>query len=133
MTESDPTNTAILWFAEESLHKCLSLDNTTDVLPLLLNDYMKIFTKGLVSGHLILWVKYRMQHGQGSWYALKTSRFFIIISLFIIIQPQWSYWKTTFPQSLPQLKLVVSSLKIWVRLCLILCQYVTTPSPLASF
>ena len=41
--KGDPTDTAVLRFAEESLHKCLSLDNTADVLPLLSDDYKKIF------------------------------------------------------------------------------------------
>ena len=39
----DPTDTAVLRFAEESLHKCLSLDDTADVLALLSDDYKKIF------------------------------------------------------------------------------------------
>ena len=33
--KGDPTDTAVLRFAEESLHKCLSLDDTADVLSLL--------------------------------------------------------------------------------------------------
>ena len=41
--KGDPTDTAVLRFAEESLHKCLSLDSTADVLPLLSDDYKKIF------------------------------------------------------------------------------------------
>ena len=41
--KGDPTDTAVLQFAEESLHKCLSLDDTADVLPLLSNNYKKIF------------------------------------------------------------------------------------------
>ena len=41
--KGDPTDTAILRFAEESLHKCLSLDDTADVLPLLSDEYEKIF------------------------------------------------------------------------------------------
>ena len=41
--KGDPTDTAVLRFAEESLHKCLSLDHTADVLPLLSDDYKKIF------------------------------------------------------------------------------------------
>ena len=40
--KGDPTDTAVLRFAEESLHKCLSLDDSADVLPLL-SDYKKIF------------------------------------------------------------------------------------------
>jgi sodium/potassium-transporting ATPase subunit alpha len=39
----DPTDTAVLRFAEESLHKCLSLDDTADMLALLSDDYKKIF------------------------------------------------------------------------------------------
>ena len=41
--KGDPTDTAVLRFAEESLHKCLSLDDTADVLPLLSDEYKKIF------------------------------------------------------------------------------------------
>jgi sodium/potassium-transporting ATPase subunit alpha len=41
--KGDPTDTAVLRFAEESLHKCLSLNDTADVLPLLSDDYKKIF------------------------------------------------------------------------------------------
>ena len=41
--KGDPTDTAVLRFAKESLHKCLSLDHSTDVLPLLSDDYKKIF------------------------------------------------------------------------------------------
>ena len=40
--KGDPTDTAVLRFAEESLHKCLSLDNTADVLQLLKDDYKNI-------------------------------------------------------------------------------------------
>ena len=39
----DPTDTAVLRFAEESLHKCLSLDNNTDMLLVLSGNYKKIF------------------------------------------------------------------------------------------
>ena len=39
----DPTDAAVLRFAEVSLHKCLSLDDSADVLPLLSDDYKKIF------------------------------------------------------------------------------------------
>ena len=41
--KGDPTDTVILRFAEESLHNCLSLDDTADVLPLLSGEYKKIF------------------------------------------------------------------------------------------
>jgi sodium/potassium-transporting ATPase subunit alpha len=41
--KGDPTDTAVLRFAEESLHKCLSLDHSADVLPLLSDDYKKVF------------------------------------------------------------------------------------------
>jgi sodium/potassium-transporting ATPase subunit alpha len=41
--KGDPTDTAVLRFAEESLHKCLSMDEGTDVLPTLSETYKKIF------------------------------------------------------------------------------------------
>jgi sodium/potassium-transporting ATPase subunit alpha len=41
--KGDPTHTAVLRIAEKLLHKCLSLDNTADVLPILSDDYKKIF------------------------------------------------------------------------------------------
>ena len=41
--KGDPTDSAILRFAEEALHKCLLLDDTADVLPLLSDEYEKIF------------------------------------------------------------------------------------------
>jgi sodium/potassium-transporting ATPase subunit alpha len=41
--KGDPTDTAILRFAEESLHKCLSMNESTDVLPLFSESFQKIF------------------------------------------------------------------------------------------
>jgi len=41
--KGDPTDTAVLRFGEESLHKCLSLPESTDVLPLLSESCKKIF------------------------------------------------------------------------------------------
>jgi sodium/potassium-transporting ATPase subunit alpha len=41
--KGDPTDTAVLRFAEESLHKCLSMHESTDVLPLLSESFKKIF------------------------------------------------------------------------------------------
>ena len=41
--KGDPTDSAVLRFAEDSLQKCLSLDDTADVLPLLSDEYKKIF------------------------------------------------------------------------------------------
>jgi sodium/potassium-transporting ATPase subunit alpha len=41
--KGDPTDTAILRFAEESLHKFLSMDSGTDVLATLSETYKKIF------------------------------------------------------------------------------------------
>jgi sodium/potassium-transporting ATPase subunit alpha len=41
--KGDPTDTAILRFSEGLLHKCLSLDDTADVMPLLSDEYTKLF------------------------------------------------------------------------------------------
>jgi sodium/potassium-transporting ATPase subunit alpha len=39
----DPADTAVLQFSEESLHKCLLLDETADILPLLRDEYKKVY------------------------------------------------------------------------------------------
>ena len=41
--KGDPTDTAVLRFAEESLHKCLSTPESTDLLPLLSESFKKTF------------------------------------------------------------------------------------------
>lgn len=41
--KGDPTDTAVLRFAEESLHKCFSMEQSADVLATLLETHKKIF------------------------------------------------------------------------------------------
>ena len=72
--KGDPTDTAVIRFAEESLHKCLSLDDTADVLPLLSNDYKKIFEIPFNSRNkwmMSIVQDYTKSESTGSWMLIK--------------------------------------------------------------
>ena len=72
--KGDPTDTAVLRFAEESLHKCLSLDDTVDVLPLFSDDYKKIFEIPFNSRNkwmMSIVQDYTKSESTGSWMLIK--------------------------------------------------------------